>query len=126
MKAIFTILSMLLFTVALAQDKVFVHKATTGNSSGNVSTLDHPDLNGNSSANFIVTHNLDYEGVQYNNKVTGTWYNGSSWTVFNEDASTMVEGSSYNIYIPAGGKMISVEADGSSFDLELIFLFKSK
>ncbi|WP_147309555.1 T9SS type A sorting domain-containing protein [Marixanthomonas ophiurae] len=119
MKAIFTILSMLLFTVALAQDKVFVHKATTGNSSGNVSTLDHPDLNGNSSANFIVTHNLDNEGVQYNDKVTGTWYNGSSWTVFNEDASTMVEGSSYNIYIPAGGKMISVEADGSSFDLEL-------
>ncbi|HBY70552.1 MAG TPA: hypothetical protein DEG69_24015, partial [Flavobacteriaceae bacterium] len=119
MKTIFTFLGMLLFTVVLAQDKVFVHTATVGNSTGNVTYLDHPDLNGNPSANFIVTHNLNHGGVQYNDKVTGTWYDGSSWTIFNEDLSAITEGSSYNIYIPDGGKMINIEADGSTYDLQL-------
>lgn len=119
MKTIFTILMSLLISVVIAQDKVFVHKATTGNSTGNVTTLDHPDLNGNPNANIIISHNLNSEGVQYNNKITGTWYDGSNWTVFNEDLSSIIEGSSYNIYIPQGGKLITEEADGSSYTLEL-------
>ena len=119
MKTIFTFLGMLLFTVVSAQDKVFVHTATAANSSFNITNLDHPDLNGNSSATFIVTHNLDNGGVQYNDKVSGTWYDGSVWTVYNEDVTDIVEGSSYNIYIPQGGKMISAEADGTSYDIEL-------
>ncbi|WP_165806006.1 DUF7452 domain-containing protein [Marixanthomonas spongiae] len=121
MKTIFTFLSMLLFTVALAQDKVFVHTATASNISAAATILDHPDLNGNGSANFIVTHNLENGGVQYNDHVTGTFYSTSlsQWAVFNEDGTDMVEGSSYNIYIPDGGKMINVEADGSSYELQL-------
>ena len=119
MKTIFTFLGMLLFTVALAQDKVFVHTATAGNISADATFLDHPDLNGNSSANFIVTHNLNNGGVQYNDHITGTFYNGTQWLVYNEDGSDMVEGSSYNIYIPQGGKMISAEAGGASYTIEL-------
>ena len=119
MKSIFTFLGMLLFSVVFAQDKVIVHKATASTISADASVLDHPDLNGNPNANFIVTHNLSNGGTQYNDKITGTYYNGSQWYVYNEDSSGMIEGSSYNIYIPQGGKMISAEADGTSYDLQL-------
>lgn len=115
MKAIFTLLLAFSVSFMMAQDKVFVHTATAGNISGNVTYLDHPDLNGNPSANIIITHNLSNGGTQYNNKVSGSWYDGAQWTVFNEDVSAVTEGSSYNIYIPIGGKLITEQADGSDY-----------
>lgn len=117
MKTIFTFLSMLLFTVAMAQDKVFVHTATTGNISLDGTELDHPDLNSNPSAMIMVTHNLNYGGVQYNNNVTGTFYHTgtSRWMVYNQNTDPMVEGSSYNIYIIDGGESDGVVASGTDY-----------
>ncbi|RFN58912.1 T9SS type A sorting domain-containing protein [Marixanthomonas ophiurae] len=117
MKTIFTILSVLLFTVAMAQDKVFVHTATTGNITSDATELDHPDLNGNPSAMIMVTHNLNYGGVQYNNHVTGTYYNTgtSKWMLYNENSNPMAEGSSYNIYIIDGGEGDGVVASGTEY-----------
>jgi len=117
MKIFFTFLSMLLFTVAMAQDKVFVHLATTSNITSDATELDHPDLNGNPSAMIMVAHNLNYGGVQYNNHVTGTFYNTatSKWMLYNENSDPMVEGSSYNIYIIDGGEGDGVVASGTDY-----------
>jgi len=122
MKTIFTLLSILLFTVAMAQDEVFVHKATTSNITNDASILDHPDLNNNPSAMIMVTHNLDYNGVQYNDQVTGTFYdnNLSKWLLYNENTAPMVEGSSYNIYIIDGGEGDGVVASPTSNRLKLL------
>ncbi|NND63538.1 MAG: T9SS type A sorting domain-containing protein [Flavobacteriaceae bacterium] len=117
MKAIITLLLCFAMSVTIAQDKVFTHKATVANISGNVSYIDHPDLNGNPGALILVTHNLSVGGTVYNDKITGTWYNSgiSQWSVFNEDISAMAEGSAYNVYVPFGGKVITEQADGTSY-----------
>lgn len=121
MKTIFTFLSMLLFTVAIAQDKVFVHTATSNNISADATALDHPDLNGDPSAMLMVTHNLNAGGVQYNNHVTGTYYNTatSRWMVYNENQDPIIEGSSYNIYIIDGGEGDGVVASGTEYRVKI-------
>ncbi|PVW14321.1 T9SS type A sorting domain-containing protein [Marixanthomonas spongiae] len=121
MKKIFTFLSMLLFTAAVAQDKVFVHTATSSNITSDATELDHPDLNGDPSRMFMVTHNLDNGGVQYNDNVTGSYYNTSTsrWMVYNENSSSMVEGSSYNIHIIDGGLDWGIVADGTDYKVKI-------
>ncbi|WP_339696058.1 T9SS type A sorting domain-containing protein [uncultured Marixanthomonas sp.] len=100
MKTIFTFLGMLLFTAVLAQDKIFVHTATTENISADATFIDHPDLNGNPSAGILEVHNFSPLGV-YNDRATGLFYSSTQnkWTIYNEDSSPMVENSSYNVYI---------------------------
>ncbi len=84
-----------------AGDICFVHSATAGNISGNATLIDHPALNGNSSAVFFVTHSLNGDGsVTYNNKISGVFYDGSQWMIYNEDSSSMLVSSSYNVYVP--------------------------
>jgi len=103
MKAIFTFALMLLTTIAFAQNPMFVHTTTAGNSSGNVTYIDHPDLNGDPDARIVVSHNWnpsDGTGV-YNDQATGVWYDSGpeQWTIFNEDLSNITPDSSYNVYI---------------------------
>lgn len=91
------VLSLSLF----AQDKIYVHTATPENIEGNTSKIDHPDLNGNPDAHFVLVHNWNgnnTDGV-YNIHVTGVYYDGAHWRVFNEDLSNVEVGSKYNIYI---------------------------
>jgi hypothetical protein len=115
MKSIFTIALAFACTFTFAQDKVFVHTADGTNTGGHITTLTHPDLDGNPSANIIVTHNLNNGGVQYNDNINGTWYDGGNWTIFNEDFATMVDGASFNVYIPQGGKLVFETATGTSY-----------
>ncbi|RMA57657.1 T9SS type A sorting domain-containing protein [Ulvibacter antarcticus] len=121
MKTIFTLLLTLFFVGAYASDIVFVHTTTGANTSGHITTIDHPVLNGNPGAIFIFTHNLDgpASGVQYNNNIDGTWYDGSNWTIYNEDISPMTIGAAFNIYVPDGGNMFTIQADGTSYDFEI-------
>ncbi len=89
--------------VGLAQDKIYVHTATAANSSGNVTYIDHPDLNGNPSAGVVYTHSWNPSGLPsvYNNNVTGLWYSSGEgkWAIYNEDVSAIVAGSHYMIYV---------------------------
>ncbi len=104
MKTIFTFLMLILFSITNAQDKIYVHTATAANSSGWITYLDHPDLNGNPNAGIVYKHvwNPNGAGGVYNDNVDGLWYNGSQWTIFNEDAATtMVDGAQFFIYIAA-------------------------
>lgn len=89
--------------VGLAQDKIYVHTATAENSSGNVTYIDNPDLNNDPNAAVVYTHSWNPSGLSpvYNNNVTGLWYSSGAgkWAIYNEDASTIVPGSHYMIYI---------------------------
>lgn len=103
----FTLLILcMIFGFAYGQDPLFVHTATASNISANVTYLDHPDLNGNPNARIIVNHNWNPPGSTgvYNDNVTGVWYDGANWTIYNENVSLMIEGSSYNIYIAQGSE----------------------
>ncbi len=94
------------FNVLVAGNDVtaFTHIADAASNDFNVSYIDHPDLNGNPSAIFFFTNNYQ-PNTTYNDNVMGVWYNttNSRWSVYNEDQSSMVENSSYNIVIPGSG-----------------------
>ena len=102
MKKLFTLMMLLFCITIIAQDKIYVHTATADNSAFNYTVIDHPDLNGNPDAGIVSVHvwNPNEALGVYNNNVTGLWYDGSNWAIFNENTSVdMVEGSSYNVYI---------------------------
>jgi len=101
MKTIFTFMLLLIGMICMAQDKIYVHTATAANTSGHITTIDHPDLNGNPDAPIVYVNNYNPGGESgvYNNNIAGLWYNGSEWTIYNEDLSPMIIGASFNIYL---------------------------
>ncbi|MEZ4874676.1 MAG: T9SS type A sorting domain-containing protein [Flavobacteriaceae bacterium] len=109
MKFIFTFLLSLSLSIAMAQNTMFVHTATAANTSADLSYIDHPDLNGNPSAQLVVSHvwNPPGSGGIYNTHRTGLYYDSieGKWGVYNEDASNIVEGSSYFVYMEEGANM---------------------
>ena len=99
MKTIYTTLCLVLLTLTLtAQDKIYVHTATLENTSGQITFINHPDLNGNPSANVVFSQHWD--GV-FNDNPTGLYYDvpTNSWTIFNENSAAMPAGAKFNIYI---------------------------
>lgn len=104
MKTIFTTFVTIFLTFSLsAQDKIIVHTATTDNSSGRRTYIDHPDLNNHGNQLPLIFHVLNPGLVsgQYNEKVTGVdWDSGNNrWSIINEDGSDIIEGSKYFVYI---------------------------
>lgn len=85
---------------------VFVQTTTAANISGILTFINNPGLNGNPSANFLVTQNWNPggSGGAYNNHPIGVWYDSAvgEWTIYNEDHSTMVAGVSFNIVSMVG------------------------
>ena len=98
MKFIFTFLLSLSLSIAMAQNTMFVHTATAGNISADLSYIDHPDLNGNPSAQLVVSHVWNPPGSSgvYNTHRTGLYYDSieGKWGVYNEDASSCAVGCS--------------------------------
>lgn len=100
------------FFVLLNQDSNnnLLHVANGANSSFNVTTLDHPQLNGQASALPIVTQHWDPDGDTtgtYNNTAVGLWYDStvSRWKLFNQApvggiAPAMPVGAAFNVLIP--------------------------
>jgi hypothetical protein len=87
---------------AINSGKHFIHVATAGNSTSNWTTIDNANTNGNPNAKLFITHSWNGSGSGvYNNHVSGLWYDGSNWTIFNEDPGviSIVENSSYNVLV---------------------------
>ncbi|WP_310992825.1 T9SS type A sorting domain-containing protein [Aequorivita marina] len=101
MKTIFTCMLLLIGTICIAQDKIYVHTVTAENTSGYITTIDHPDLNDNPDAPIVYVNNFNPGGGggTRNDNVSGLWYNSGQWSIYNEDFSSMVIGASFNIYI---------------------------
>lgn len=96
MKTTFTFLLLLIGMVSMAQDKIYVHTATSANIDGNLTIIDHPDLNNNPNAPIVYVNRL---GSTYNNNVSGLYYFNGKWSIYNESGAPMVEGAEFNIYI---------------------------
>ncbi|MCB0456111.1 MAG: T9SS type A sorting domain-containing protein [Flavobacteriaceae bacterium] len=118
MKTIFTFLLTISFSALFAQDVMFVHTATAGTISADLSYIDHPDLNGNPSAQLVVSHAWNPPGSPgiYNPHRTGLYYDSvqAKWGVYNEDSANIVEDSSYFIYIEEGSNMFVHIADAGN------------
>lgn len=81
---------------------VFVHKATASNITSNFTDLDHPLLNGNPNAIFLVTQNYNPGGSvsgTFNNHPIGVFYAGGVWSIFNQDIVGMPVGASFNVMV---------------------------
>ena len=107
--SIFLFLSFLLFTLTGHAQTAFRHVTASTNTQGHVTTLDHPQLNGNPNAIIFIMPNwntgggTNTAGVAYNENA-GVWYNGSRWTIFNQKITALMPiGVTFNVLIaPAG------------------------
>ena len=81
---------------------IFVHTATTGNSTGDYTTIDNALTNGHPNAVVFTTPNWNPGGIggTYNNHNIGVWYDGSQWAVFNQDIVAMPVNADFNVLIP--------------------------
>jgi len=78
-------------------EKVFRHTATSRNTSGHITTLNHPATNGNPNAKLIISQ---YWGKKvYNNHSIGVYYSGGKWKIYNQDFSAMPENAMFNILV---------------------------
>ena len=75
--------------------RMFQHEVTGDNVDGQLSYLDHPDLNNNPDA--LVVANHEWNGAYLT--ATGVWYSTSRglWTIYMEDLSNMPEGVKFNV-----------------------------
>lgn len=74
----------------------FRHTVTIASKSNNASN--HISNLGLTSSNNIILATQNWgSGGPYNNHHPGVWWNGSQWTVFNQDRITMPDGASFNI-----------------------------
>jgi hypothetical protein len=86
---------------------VFVHTATAPNISGNWTAIDYPLTNGNPNAITIATPNYNPGGAGgiYDDHPIGVWYNGSKWSIFNQDLAAMPVNASFNLYVVGNYKL---------------------
>ncbi len=85
--------------VANPASTAFVHKATSGNIAGHITYLNHPLLNGNPNAIFLVTPKWNPGGA-FNDHPIGVWYTDSKWAIFNQDLANMPLNASFNVLVP--------------------------
>lgn len=82
---------------------VFTHRASAGNTSGHITTITHPQTNGDPNAILIITPNWNPRntGGTYNNHATGVYYDpaSSKWTIFNQDLAAIPAGAAFNVMV---------------------------
>lgn len=94
MKKIF-LLALLLGLNLLNAQTAFRHLTSTANTSEHVTTLDHPQLNGNPNAVVFVAPSWEENGDQNHIHPFGVWYNGSRWTILNQNKAAMSAAPTY-------------------------------
>ena len=83
---------------------IFVHTADSSNSSGHLTTLDHPYINADPDAKLIVTQNWNpsaSSGV-YNDHVIGLLYQNDRWHIQNQSGAPIPAGAAFNILVAMG------------------------
>jgi hypothetical protein len=115
-------LTLLAVPSARAASKVLQFTATSTNTSGDVLTLDHPDLNGKSTLKLIVTQ---YWTGSYNDAPLGVQYSTAlkKWQIVDENGATIPVGANFNVLIPETVVRVNAGAtnsfdDGTFFPLE--------
>ncbi len=68
---------------------------SSSNTSGHITKIDHSFSNGNSSRLVYVSQLYG----KYNTNEVGVWYNGSQWTIFNQNKKKMPIGTKFFVWI---------------------------
>lgn len=106
--------------LVLKEDNSFLHTAVSGSIQGSTTKINHAALNNNPDAIIYVTQNWNGGGSSgvYNTQNVSTYYNGTQWTIYNEDNGVgMVENSKYNVYIGSSSFVHHTSSDNISADL---------
>ncbi|MEQ8274088.1 MAG: ricin-type beta-trefoil lectin domain protein [Deltaproteobacteria bacterium] len=77
----------------------FQHRATKANIRANQTVLEHPAIKGNPRVMPIVTPVL---GPRQSDPL-GVWWNGSQWTIYNQDRKAMRAGALFNVLVAGRG-----------------------
>lgn len=79
----------------------FVHSASPTSTIGNYTTIDDSRVQANPNAKVFLTNNFNPSvgGGTYVNHVTGVWYTGSTWSVFNQDLALMSDDAAFNVMV---------------------------
>jgi hypothetical protein len=87
------------FNVRIGGPASLSHTANSANILGNCTVIDDPVTNDNPNALVFVTHNWNPGGGsgRYNNHNLGVSYNGSRWTIFNQDGAAMRSGLNFTV-----------------------------
>jgi len=92
-KSLFITALFALVTVALQAQQPFVHRTTSSNINGHMTTLDNASVNGQSDALLFITQRYG----KYNNHQAGVWYSGGKWLIYNEDKAAMPDNTLFNV-----------------------------
>ncbi len=90
-------------TTTASTTHAFVTQATTVNSNKNFTVINNTLINNNANAGVFITQNATPQGSNgqvLNPHPVGIWFNNSNWAIFNEDAMTMTQQASFNVWIP--------------------------
>ncbi len=91
----------------------FVQIATPANISAafcaasNCTAIDNPLTNNNPSAVLFVTPSYAPNSI-YDKHNIGVYYNGSKWTIFNQDLAAMPVGAAFDVYVPGHRLMLPI------------------
>ncbi|MBR9917083.1 T9SS type A sorting domain-containing protein [bacterium] len=80
----------------------YVHTVDGDNIDEYTTVLDHPKLNNNPDAKIIITQLWNPGGTaqgKYNDHPVGVYYNGTHWTIYQEDDTYMNPGIAFNVLI---------------------------
>lgn len=100
---------------AAPSGKAYKFTTSAANTSGGVTTLDHPALNGKPKLNPILSRR--WTGV-YNTAPLGLRYNASAgrWTVQTQDDSNVANGVNFDILLAPGAKRVFASALNSEYN----------
>jgi hypothetical protein len=79
----------------------FIQVATSANTSSYITTINNSLCNGDPNAILIATHQFSPPGISgnYETHPFSVWYNGSKWTIYNDDLAAIPVGMSFNVLI---------------------------
>jgi hypothetical protein len=79
----------------------FIQVATSANTSSYITTINNSLCNGDPNAILIATHQFSPPGISgnYETHPYSVWYNGSKWTIYNDDLAAIPVGMSFNVLI---------------------------
>lgn len=76
------------------------HVASTDNTTGHISAINHPATNGNAAATVLPTR-VHHGGSRVFTPY-GVWH-GGNWTIYHDDESAVPVGSTWNAFVPTPG-----------------------
>ncbi len=74
------------------------HTANSSNTSGHITTINHPFTNNDPNARLLITPNWGTAGPFHKHPI-GVWYSGGKWKIYNEDIKPMPRNAKFNVLV---------------------------